>query len=460
MLLKCKKNKFWVEHITNLFCEFTLLPLDGMSLAEQMNALSRLVIIIFLVLLLLGVRFSILFLLLSLLFIIILYYIQKSNMERFKAEHYIPSHNSVEKIYSDNEARITYDLSNSRRFCNDEKSLDNTFNNPEWMSENQKLVGQANPKTKIQPVITPRIVDLDYWRGTNLVTHPQINQQTNIDLYRSGYHVSSNYENSNNQKHEYFIDDYSYKKPNFPYLIRPEESSYVNTACGYNPEQLLISGLPTNLPRSNYSREHSMKEYNENLYTQTIQPGVYTRNQINEPINSNIGISFTQQFLPKTQKTNFLNGDINYIEHDPSIIEPIFNHIHTVPRATEYNIYDPRFTGYGTSYRSYTDDNIGQTRFYYNDVDAVRMPNYITRSHIDNQPFADHYGPIPENGVNGNPNTANIHALANDAFLQGSLQHRNEMSERLMRKVNSEQWQRRSAPVRGNLHMLGRLGNF
>ena len=200
MLLKCKKNKFWIEHITNLFCEFTLLPLDGMSLAEQMNALSRLVIIIFLVLLLLGVRFSILFLLLSLLFIIILYYIQKNNMERFKAEHYIPSHNSVKKIYSNNEARITYDSRNSRRFCNDEKSLDNTFNNPEWMSENQKLVGQANPKTKIQPVIVPPIADLDYWRGTNLVTHPQINQQSNIDLYRSGYHVSSNCENSNKEK--------------------------------------------------------------------------------------------------------------------------------------------------------------------------------------------------------------------------------------------------------------------
>lgn len=460
MLPKCRKNKFWIENIANLFCEFTLLPLDGMSLAEQMNALSRLVIIIFLLLLLFEVRFSILFLLLSLLFIIILYYIQRNNMERFKAEHYTPTR--VSSLSLDKGAKITYGCSNSKKFCNDEILLDGYKGDPEWMSENQKLVGKANPKTKIQPVIVPPITDLDYWRGSNLVTYPQINQQTNIDLYRSGYYVSSNCENSSNpkQKDRYFIDEYRYKKPIFPYLLRPEESGDVNTACGYNPEQLLISGLPTNLSDSNYSREHSMKQYNENLYTQTIQPGVYTRNQINEPINSNIGISFTQQFPPKTQKTNFLTGDIIYTEHDPRIIEPVFNEIHEIPRATESNIYDPRFTGYGTSYRSYTDDNIGQTRFYYNDVDAIRRPNYITRSHIDNQPFADHYGPIPENSANGNPNTANIHALANDAFLQGSLQHRTELSERLMRKVNSEQWQRRSAPVRGNLRMLGGSGNI
>ena len=31
-----------------------------------------------------------------------------------------------------------------------------------------------------------------------------------------------------------------------------------------------------------------------------IQPGVYTRNEIIEPVDSNIGISFTQQFEPTT----------------------------------------------------------------------------------------------------------------------------------------------------------------
>ena len=86
-MFKCKKNKFWLENISNLFCKFTLLPLHGMSVAEQMNSLSRLSIMIFFILLLLGFRFSGLFLVISLLFIIILYYIERNSMERFKTEY-------------------------------------------------------------------------------------------------------------------------------------------------------------------------------------------------------------------------------------------------------------------------------------------------------------------------------------------------------------------------------------
>ena len=135
MLSKCRKNKFWIENIANLFCEFTLIPLDGMSLSEQMNALSRLVIIIFLVLLLLGVRFSILFLLLSLLFIIILYYIQRNNMERFNAEYYTPNRrNQVSSLSSEKGAKVTYGCSNSKKFCDDEILLDGYKGDPKWMS--------------------------------------------------------------------------------------------------------------------------------------------------------------------------------------------------------------------------------------------------------------------------------------------------------------------------------------
>ena len=86
--MKCKKNKLWLENISNLFCTCNLIPLNGMSLAEQMNSLSRLVIVIFFVLYLFKFKCSGLFLLISLLFIIILYYIQKNNMEQFHAEYY------------------------------------------------------------------------------------------------------------------------------------------------------------------------------------------------------------------------------------------------------------------------------------------------------------------------------------------------------------------------------------
>ena len=115
---------------------------------------------------------------------------------------------------------------------------------------------------------------------------------------------------------------------------------------------------------------------------------------------------------------------------------------------TESDVYDPRFYGYGTSYRSYTDELTGQTRFYYDDINSIRMPNYVSRSNIDFAKYADTYGPLNNSNKNGNPNNSEIRALANDSFLRASLQQRTELQERLLRKRNNEMWQLRKYPVR------------
>ncbi len=47
------------------------------------------------------------------------------------------------------------------------------------------------------------------------------------------------------------------------------------------------------------------------------------------------------------------------------------------------DLYDPRFTGYGTSSRSYLEPVTGQVRFYYDDIDSYKRPNYISRSKVD-----------------------------------------------------------------------------
>ena len=520
-MLKCQKNKLWIENISNLFCSYTLIPMAGMSLAQQMNSLTRLVIFIFMILLTTGFEYSVLFLLLSLLFIIILYYIQKNSMERFGAENYTPPIDNTQKNrfgaenYSpiDNnlsQTRVNY-LSISEKKYDDSKlgvsqkiyddnsvNLDSVsgvsdgiYNNPNWISPNQRLVGPPNPKTNIQPVIVPPAADPSFWRGTNLTSSLKINQQGNTDLYRSGYIISNNdqitetyrqkdrnkYNGENvNIKH----DDDKYTGPfnishqdttgnvesssdyNKEQLHRNPSMPYsggdVETSWGYNKDQLIYAGLPSNLSTTGLSRNPSMKQYNENLFTQTIQPNLYTRSEIVEPINSNMGISFTQQLPPASSRIDPVTGALLRTEHDPRIVEPYLKNT-SAYTVNEGDIYDPRFTGYGTSYRSYNDDALGQTRFYYDDVDAIRMPNYISRSHIDTQPFADTYGPIPKGFEKGNPYTGKIHALAEDAFLQGAIQHRTELSERLMRKVNSEQWQRRLAPInKSGGRMLGGFG--
>jgi len=499
-----KSNKFWLENISSLISNLNLVPLDGMNLAEQMNSITRLVIIVFIILILVGMKSSFLFLLLSLLFIIILYYIQRNNMET--QEHYKLS-SKMRSNPSGNRrmSRLNFNKTNngmvfknptSNRFCNNERIVESDnfsmFNNKNWMSANQKLVGKANPKTLIPPVVVAPAADLSYWRANNLVNHSAINAESQIDVYQSGYQVSTccapSYDCSDsckiatpvNPSSSYNVtpglgpqgvgqqdvgqqdvgqqvsrQQDSIEHFKFPYMKSLQEQSAHSQP---HPRQIQTSGLPSNFPAGNCMQNPAMKQYNENLFTQTIQPGMYTRSQINEPVNSNIGISYTQQFQPTTCKQNPKTGAIMYTEHDPRIIEPPSNmqQVQAPPRATESNIYDPRFSGYGTSYRSYNDDLTGQTRFYYDDIDAVKMPNYIVRSHIDNQPFADQYGPIKAGDANGNKYNPNIRALANAAFLDNAIEFRTDLMQKLSRKANARAWQQRMAPIHtGGQRMLG-----
>ena len=247
-----------------------------------------------------------------------------------------------------------------------------------------------------------------------------------------------------------FIENYEFPyDKNLPNVnlsnqtIRINQYGLVNTERGYNPNQLQ-SNLPSNLPVGNCEKEHEFNQYNNNLFTQNIQPDIFTKSEIIEPINSNIGISYTQQFKPTTYSID-KNG-LMFTEHDPLLYNPP-QLPHNDVRITESDVYDPRFYGYGTSYRSYIEEVTGQPRFYYDDINSIRMPNYISRSNIDFANYADTYGPLNNLNKNGNPNTNQIRDLAQNSFLNSSLQHRTELQERLMRKRNNELWQLRKYPT-------------
>lgn len=536
----CKK--FWLTNPSALLCSTDILPVQSMSLVKQMNTFTRLILVIFTFLILLGANFSYIFLILSLLFIIILYYIQRNRMETYQKENYkdtlvnnnfqqIPPQDFIQSSQIKNGAEITYiernDLQNY--ICNTGGPIG--ANNPNYISNNQKLAGPANPKTKIPVVVVPPAAALDYWGANNLVTYTAINQETNTDLYASGYAVSECCGKQTEGKcwgpdteknpqiptvvegFSDIIEDFDVPKPvvqkavipsttpqtqrerfgpnprqnqrenftvpkpvvqkafipslqnnnqgqitenyEYPYLktgndrwgiVQQNQPGWVNTSCGYNPEQVFTSNLPSNLAVGNCQKSAQMADYNKNLFTQNIGPDVYSISQVNEPINSNIGISFQQQLEPVTCKYD-KNG-LTYTEHDPRIIEPAIAepNLAVIDPVTESNVYDPRFSGYGTSYRAYNDKLLGQTRFMYDDINSVRMPNYISRSNIDHQPYADHYGPIPKGDEYGNKNTASIRQLANDSWLRGSLQFRTSLQQSLMRKRNNELWQLRSHP--------------
>ena len=466
-MLKCKK-KIWLENISELFCSSDIIPIKGTKLESQINALTRLLLVLFVILILCDFKNSVLLLILSLLFIIILYYIQRNTMEQYKAENFCQQISLQQPKYP--YKKITHTNVNPNQFknlnkniyCGPPKILE--FNNPNYISSNQRLVGPPNPKTFIPPVIVPPSTDLDYWKTNNLVSNSYVNNKNQIDVYKSGYQVSTCCGDvsdkylvpvkNQNPKITTLQSAVENDKENFelPYIksrVLPEQPGEINISCGYNPKQLETAAIPANYPTGHCEQDPVFKNYNKNLYTQTIQPGVYSRSEVNEPINSNIGISFTQQLPPLTCKTT-PDGGVLYVENDPRLIEPVIESNGNCYEETinESNIYDPRHTGYGTSYRAYTDDLTGQTRFYYDDIDSIKMPNYITRSNIDFAPYADSYGPQKQGDEFGNKYNSEIRALANDSFLRSTIQQRTSLQESLLRKYNARNTQLRQAPIR------------
>ena len=417
------KNKLWLENISELFCSVDIIPTANKTLENQMNTISRLIMIISLILYLLKFKHSFLFLLLSLVFVIILYYTQKKTMlqtENYKSPQYNnnlkivtcakpPESNSENNTLYMKGGQIRLDPPSSKRFYNDDVPL--SFNDPNYISNNKILSGPAN-QSGFQVTLCDGSYDKNYNNNNNSINveNFELNTNTNNKICKNNF-------------------------------------DYINTNCGYNASQIKF-GLPSNFPSGKCEQDSKYTTYNENLFTEIIEPGIYSRNQINEPINSNIGISFDQQFGPVTKQKD-KNG-ILYIEHDPNVIEPsvLEPYVQTI---NESNVYDPRFSGYGTSYRAYSDEITGQTRFMYDDINSIRMPNYITRSNIDNQPFANTYGPLQKS----NYTNSDIRMLANNAYADSTMNFRTELQERLTRKIRANAWQQRKAPINKSNQFMG-----
>ncbi len=208
----------------------------------------------------------------------------------------------------------------------------------------------------------------------------------------------------------------------------------------YNPQQLVKHGIPSNVPTGTRHLRPELDEYHQRMYTNVIQPGLYNRVEVVEPIHSNLGISFQQQLQPIRREET--REGVAYTTADPRLIKPTLPEPKCPPTPNVENVYDPRHTGYGTNYRHYIDPMTGQPRFMYDDVDAIRKPNYIVRSNIDHAPHAHQYGSVePEKDE---LKRDQVH----QQFLGDTLQQREELQQRYMRKYNAQvAWQRRQAPI-------------
>ena len=234
-------------------------------------------------------------------------------------------------------------------------------------------------------------------------------------------------------------------------LGQPQDGDMID-GCGYNPRKQIFSNIPANQPSGTCQEFPTMAGYNESLNTQILTPGVYTKTEVSEPQVWNMGISHTQQFQPvKESEDQFgnkiftqQNPRINASQNQKIVIEP--------PEPNYHNVFDPRSNGYGSNKRMYIDPVNGRPRFYYDDINAIREGNFFIRSNVDSLPFTDHCGAV-RTDENRKEYLSTTRERVNDAYLNGMLQHRTELMERLMRKNQERSRQQKQAPkhTRGSI---------
>lgn len=225
----------------------------------------------------------------------------------------------------------------------------------------------------------------------------------------------------------------------------------------------MIEPSPTYTYTDSYFNEPSRR-----IYMQDIQPNVYSYSMEQEPINNNIGISFTPQVPPRFRDQVYNENGQSYPLYtrvDPQLVRDdgtagqMYEQPERGPWSAKYaewnppagtinfeDIYDPRFTSYGDPYRSYTDVNLGQVQYYYSDVDAYRRPNFIIRSKID---FVDFHDPMGKEKAyyERYSNLQDVKDIAQNRFDADQLSFREDLMGLQMQKRNSEMWQLREAPL-------------
>lgn len=222
--------------------------------------------------------------------------------------------------------------------------------------------------------------------------------------------------------------------------------------CGYNPDKGILAGMPHNQPMSVNDYFPTLKQYHQDINTEIIDPsGVYTTTEVNEPQMTNLGISFPQQFQPLQKVTN-CDGDELIIRKNPRLYKPL-RKLFDYGELTPDSIYDPRSGGYGDARRTYIDQVTGQPRFYYDDINAARETNFITRNKIDVYNFTNQVGVFDE-VVNENPLEV-VKNQAHMAFINNGDDYRHSLQESLMRKGNEKARQQRLAPLRRDVPTRG-----
>jgi hypothetical protein len=255
-----------------------------------------------------------------------------------------------------------------------------------------------NPRQFTPPVIPPRTVEYGYW---NYPSTMPVNYEPLQDITSTP------------------IEDT---------MIVQKKMSRIN------PDDKKYSDLMKQTEKCAYNEQYFEKPENK-LFLQDIEPNVFSYSEVQDPINSNLGISYTPT-MPVRVRDQICTPIGSY---------PLYSRIDPQLVRSDGDIYDSRFSGFGDEYRSYSNIDLGQVGYYYSDIDSVRKPNFIMRNKVDHVDYTD-----PNDKTSPyykrNASLDDIRPLVESQWTSDEIFHREDLMERLMRKRNSELYQLRMMP--------------
>jgi len=358
----------------------------------------------------------------------------------------------------------------------------------QYTYNNYKLYGgDGHPRTKVAPIVAGPILDKEFWRYTTLSDYDIINRMRSKYPTESGYLIknppcklenqnlnkikykslyvlkdndndddnkiyNSNQLNINSEPFTDSIDSYSNqnntrKSNNGPNIFNPKNDNrnfYIDCEeTQYdidNPDHELI-----NMQKRPFTNN---LEYNKQLNTATLQPGVYVNNESYEPQLSNLGISVVPQFLPLLHTKDEYGNEIITQTQLP-VTEDYKSFVDSQRNLNQNSVYDPRTDGYASNNRLYVEQNLGQPRWYYKDIDMVRNNgDFWTRNNIDHLPYAPTKGYVTDSSKDQDVYMQdNFHSLVDTSYINSTTDYRTELQERLMRKNNDRIVEMRKYPI-------------
>lgn len=375
------KEKMWLNDISCLCNDYRLLPLDDMSNEQKFNSITRALLFIIVILYLIDYKYTNKVVMLSLFLLITIYFVQKNN----------EPYNKMENIKNKSDSDIIID--GLPRPCERQQPQ------PQRQQRQQpQQIFRGNHKLLEKIPIIPRLYD-DIWKNDKNNISGNVSKGDTVEPFIQSevmYDLSKR-----DQEPLYEVNNKSKTKKTVRFDLKDSTSK----KCG----------------RSNITN---------------IGSGLTINEEMIEPIDFKLGIDGS---FDETHKTTQFNKDkqkyvVTYHKDGPEDKTNIFTK-ECKKQVSIYDIYDPRLSGSGSNDRYFYDKNSDTIKYYYDDVNSIRKPNYLVRSHIDTVDFAYSTGPY-KNGV-GLLNRDDSHSFRDNINQKDdNMAFRTDMMSDILRQLN------------------------